>query len=293
MHIVESRKIRSFVGKTSLPEIMPNFSPRALIQAVHPFCCAFMKFGEHRSDAGRITGRMPYKVIVIRKNRPSLQSPIKLTGHRQQSPVQDLKPIPTHKVMQFAISARSHHIGSALTESVARCMWPIWLSHRQQLRKANAHGKRILGVRWQSAAATPLWFHRETCPRLFQSVSSRGPGVSLGSSRQDLPRNSCVPSLIQSGVALALPTALHAGTLECVDTALEAKASIVLPGFYPIKRMACRPGWRARFMVRAGGFSRRGCWRGIGSRRCVSFGSRGLHPWPSDTSRCHPFRGAP
>ena len=91
MHVVQPGKIRLLVGKSRLPEVVPNFPARRIIKFISPLRSFLMQQSQHpRKTFGTVgRGRMGNKVIVIRKNCPGLQVPTEIASDGKQSAMQN------------------------------------------------------------------------------------------------------------------------------------------------------------------------------------------------------------
>ncbi len=80
MHIIQACKVGFFMGEARLPEIVPDFPARCLVEMVHPLRHALVKFAQHGRDRCGVGRRVADEVIVIRENRPGFQAPLELVG---------------------------------------------------------------------------------------------------------------------------------------------------------------------------------------------------------------------
>src|SRR5439155_4522187 len=108
---------------------------RCSIQFIHPLCRLHMQHTQHVRKVRRIRGalrRMRYKMVMVREDRPSLQSPAEIARHRQQPTLQNPQTMRPSEMMSLQISARRQEISPPNAELMRRRMRPR--------HAANLHG---------------------------------------------------------------------------------------------------------------------------------------------------------
>ena len=125
MDVIETGKIRFFKCQPSFAIIVPNLATRRTVQTVDPFGGFFVQSSEHTRYAFGATRRtVRDEMIVIGKDRPSLESPAEFLRHRQKPAMQHRQPNPRTKMMFMLIGRHRNEKSAIVAEPMLWRMGP-------------------------------------------------------------------------------------------------------------------------------------------------------------------------
>ena len=94
MNVMQSGKMGIFRDDVGFQKVVPNLACGRSVLSIQPLCGNGMEFPKHRAQGIRSSWRgFRDEVIVVRKNRPSLQTPLELCDRAQQEIMKVAKPV--------------------------------------------------------------------------------------------------------------------------------------------------------------------------------------------------------
>jgi hypothetical protein len=158
MNIIQPAKIRSLVSQPRFPEVMPHRSIRHLVCAVNPDCHSGMQFAKNRRKTlGRFLGwRMRDEVIMIRKNRPRFEMPIRFAEQFHHTALKNIQTFGIREEMLFEISSSGNKVRPCGGKLMRRSVGPARWVHGATLTGRAPNGKRRQAARTPKAGASSI-----------------------------------------------------------------------------------------------------------------------------------------
>ena len=138
--------IRALMREPGFAEVEPDLPPRGFIKFVHPCRCFDVQHAQQIAQAGGGVGigrRVGDKMIMVRKHRPCLHLPAKISGHGQQTPLQYPQPFDAVKVLRVPMGRSGNKISSASRQLVRGRVRPRrpWFGHEMTMRRVRREVK--------------------------------------------------------------------------------------------------------------------------------------------------------
>ena len=123
--VAKPRQIRLLVSKQSVPILKPNGSAGSTIDLIDVLRRHRMQVLQQSPQSTRLS-RFRNKMVVIREDRPGLELPSVLACERKQRIRYVGQALRVMKEMRSVICSGSDDIGPRITQTMDRCMRPVW-----------------------------------------------------------------------------------------------------------------------------------------------------------------------
>ena len=143
MNIPESRKIGLLEGNEGIPVIVPHFPPRSPVLLIESFGCLHVGSAHQLGQGARsLLGirRPGEKMVVVRKNRPSPESPSVSQEVLHQNRCEMVERVRRPVEWLLVISCSGHHVDPRFEQPVGRRMRPASLADSNLRMVIMRHG---------------------------------------------------------------------------------------------------------------------------------------------------------
>ena len=79
IHIIQTSQIRTLKRQMRIAELKPDLAATLFMASVSLTCADGVNLADNIPQFGRVRGRLDYKMVVVREERPSLQDGV-VTG---------------------------------------------------------------------------------------------------------------------------------------------------------------------------------------------------------------------